>query len=209
MGLTNEIVNASLSDYEGEYNIKAWFISGTNLINTLPDTYLTKQALDSVEFVVVCDTMPMEITGYADVILPECTYLERYDGIRSMTGREPSIALRMPAVEPKYDSKPSWWMAKQIAERLGLGEYFKYDDFSEVIDWQLQKIGSSLEEMQRIGVKKFPRKSGPLYFENGEEFEFGTSSGKIELYSAELEQLGFDPMPKYTEHPEPEQGFYR
>jgi len=209
MGLTNEIINASIPDRAGEHEVKAWFISGTNLINTVPDTYLTEQALDSVEFVVVCDTMPMEITGYADVILPECTYLERYDTIRSMTGREPSIALRMPAVKPKYDSKPSWWMAKQIAERLGLGAYFNYKDYAEVLDWQLQKVGTSLEEMQRLGVKKYPRTSGPLYFENGEDFEFGTSSGKIELYSSELEELGFDPMPKYTAHPEPEEGFYR
>ncbi|RLD25416.1 MAG: nitrate reductase [Bacteroidetes bacterium] len=209
MGLTNEIINASIPDRAGEHEVKAWFISGTNLINTIPDTYLTEQALDSLEFVVVCDTMPMEITGYADVILPECTYLERYDTIRSMTGREPSIALRMPAVKPKYDSKPSWWMAKQIGERLGLGAYFDYNDFADVLDWQLQQVGSSLEEMQRIGVKKYPRTSGPLYFENGEDFEFGTSSGKIELYSAELEELGFDPMPKFTAHPEPEDGFYR
>ena len=209
MGLTNEIVNASIPDRAGEHKVKAWFVSGTNLINTIPDTYLTEQALDSVEFVVVCDTMPMEITGYADVIIPECTYLERYDGIRSMTGREPSIAVRIPAVKPKYDSKPSWWMAKQIAERMGLGEFFNYDDFSEVIEWQLQKIGSSLEEMQRIGVKKFPRTSGPLYFDNSENFEFATDSGKIEFYSDELESLGFDPMPKFTAHPQPEQGFYR
>jgi thiosulfate reductase/polysulfide reductase chain A len=43
--------------------------------------------------------MPMAVTGYADVVLPECTYLERYDGIRSATNREPSIAIRVPAAK--------------------------------------------------------------------------------------------------------------
>ena len=153
--------------------------------------------------------MPMDVTGYADVVLPECTYLERYDGIRSATNREPSIAVRVPAVSPKYDSKPAWWMAKQLGERLELGEYFNYDDFKEVVEWQLNEMGTSLEEMKKIGVKKYPRKSGPLYINEEKGYEFPTESGKIELYSKELKDLGFDPLPKYTVHPEPQQGFYR
>ena len=47
--------------------------------------------------VVVVDTIPAEITGYADVVLPECTYLERYDDLRNSAEREPSLALRVPA----------------------------------------------------------------------------------------------------------------
>jgi thiosulfate reductase/polysulfide reductase chain A len=39
--------------------------------------------------------------------------------------------------------------------------------------------------------------------------EFNTNSGKIELFSTELAGLGFDPVPVYTPHPEPPQGFYR
>jgi thiosulfate reductase/polysulfide reductase chain A len=209
MGVTNEIIRASIPDEETKHEIKAWFVSGSNLVKSIPNKELLEKALDAIEFLVVCDTMPMDIVGYADVVLPECTYLERYDGLRSATNREPSVALRSPALKPKYDSKPSWWMAKQIGERLGLGSYFDFNDYSEVLDWQLQQIGSSLEEMKRIGVKKFPRKSGPLYFNNDEEFEFGTDSGKIEFYSRNLEELGFDPMPVYTVHPEPEEGYYR
>ena len=44
---------------------------------------------------------------------------------------------------------------------------------------------------------------------DGEKYEFNTNSGKIELYSSELKSLGFDPLPKFTKHPEPPQGFYR
>ncbi|HRF41237.1 MAG TPA: hypothetical protein PK198_20735, partial [Saprospiraceae bacterium] len=81
---------------------------------------------------------------------------------------EPSLALRMPAAEPMGDSKPAWWMAKQLAERLGLGAYFPYKDFSEVLDWQLKQIGSSLEEMKKTGVIRLPRKSDNLYIKEGE-----------------------------------------
>jgi len=169
----------------------------------------TVEAMKNLDFMVVIDTMPMEVTGYADVILPECTYLERYDLIRTSPHREPHIALRMPAVKPKYDTKPAWWIAKQLAEKMGLGAYFPYDDITDLLDWQLKQIGSSLEEMQRLGVKKFDRNNGGLYFQKGEEIEFNTPTGKIELFSNEIASEGFDPIPVYTPHPEPEQGFYR
>ena len=209
MGITNELIKASIPSKDNKHPVKAWFIAGTNLINTVPQREIIEKAIDAVEFIVVVDTMPMEITGYADVVLPECTYLERYDGIRSATNREPSIALRMPAAKPRFKSKPAWWMAKQLGERLGLHEYFKYDDFKEVIAWQLKQLGTSMEEMEKVGVKKFKRKSGSMYLDEQEDYEFATDTGKIEFYSPILASMGFDPMPVYKSHAEPEQGFYR
>ena len=37
----------------------------------------------------------------------------------------------------------------------------------------------------------------PIYFEDGVEPAFGTPSGKIEFYSTQLRDAGFDPVPKY------------
>jgi len=209
MAITTELLAASIPEFEYKHQIKAWIVAGTNLPLTIPNKELFKTAAESVEFICVVDTMPMDITGYADVILPECTYLERYDSLRSAPHRQPNVALRMPAVEPKYETKPSWWIAKQLGERLGLGDYFDYDDYEEVISWQLEKLGTSLEEMKKIGVKLYDRQSGPLYLGDGEDYHFNTNTGKIELYSTEFADLGFDPMPVFTKHPEPEEGFYR
>ncbi|MGI9531753.1 molybdopterin-containing oxidoreductase family protein [Lutimonas sp.] len=209
MGNTTEVIKASIPKEQQKYPVKGWFVAGTNLVTSVPQRALIEEAMNALDFMVVMDTMPMEITGYADVILPECTYLERYDGIRSATNREPSIALRSPVVAPKYESKPAWWMAKEIGNRLGLQDYFDYDDFEQVISWQLEKMGSSLEEMKKIGVKNFKRKSGSLYLKKGAAYEFPTQSGKIEFYSDELAALGLPAMPEYTAHDSPEPGFYR
>ncbi len=209
MGITTEVIRAAIPSEDNKYPVKAMMVAGTNITKSIPEKKLLEKAMDELEFMVVMDTMPMDVTGYADVVLPECTYLERYDGIRSATNREPSIAVRIPAVQPKYDSKPGWWVAKQIGERLGLGDYFNYNDYEEVIEWQLLQMGTSLDEMKKIGVKNYPRKSGSLYLKEDEKHEFPTPSGKIELYSKELKDLGFDPLPKYTKHPEPPEGFYR
>ncbi len=209
MAATNAFLDASIPAEGADSRIKAWIVAGTNLPIAMPEKDKFHKAVDSVEFIVVVDTMPMEITGYADVVLPECTYLERYDEIRSSPNRVPNIALRMPAAEPLGDSKPAWWMAKQLGERLGLGQYFPYEDFSEVLDWQLRQVGTSLDEMQKNGVKHFERKGRPIYLREGEDMTFGTPTGKIELYSTELEHYGFEPLPNYTAHPEPPVNFYR
>jgi thiosulfate reductase/polysulfide reductase chain A len=61
--------------------------------------------------------------------------------------------------------------------------------------------------MEAIGVKRFPRKTAP-YFEHGAAIRFKTPSGKIELYSSTLADIGQDPLPGYTPPDRPPKGFY-
>ena len=207
--VANALIDASHPDNTSDKQIKGWFVSGTNLIHTVPNQKRTLEALQNQELVVVVDTMPMEITGYADVVLPECTYLERYDDLRTAPYRNASIAVRMPAAKPKYQSKPASWMAKKLGERLGLKDYFAYSDFDEVLDWQLQQVGSSLREIRKKGVLVMDRDEKALYMDETEPQSFDTPTGLIELYSFAMEDEGLDPLPNYTAHPEPPEGFYR
>ncbi len=206
-GVTNILIDHSLPEYEGEYKIRGWFIAATNLLQSIPQPQKTIKALQNLDFVAVVDILPTEITGYADVILPEAVYLERYEPLRANQNRIPNIALRMPATEPMYDTKPGWWIAREIGIRLGLEKYYPWKDYKEVIQWQLEQLGTSFEEMKKVGVKHFKRKT-PLYLKDGQDFYFNTPTGKIELYSTALAQRGYDPLPKYKPHDEPPAGFY-
>jgi len=188
--------------YEG------FFIYGCNILKSMPQKENTIKALQSLSLVVVIDVLPTEITGWADVVLPDTSYLERYDDIRHSQGRTPQIALRSPVFEPLYNSKPAWWIARELAVKMGLEAYFPWKDVEEYLDYKLKKIGSSLEEMKKIGVKNFDRTS-PLYIPKNADYKFPTDSGKIELYSKTLSTFGFDPIPVYTKHDEPDQGYYR
>ena len=69
--------------------------------------------------------------------------------------------------------------------------------------------GYDCDTLQRDGVVLGT--PGPLYFDEGAVPEFPTDSGKIELYSARLASLGFDPMPTWHdgELEEPPAGYYR
>jgi thiosulfate reductase/polysulfide reductase chain A len=206
--LASGVCDATIPAADRSCSFKAWLVYGTNLIFTLPNQKNTIEAIQNLDLMVVIDTMPMEITGWADVVLPECTYLERYDEIRVSPHREPFIALRAPAVEPAFDSKPAWWMAKNLAEKMGLGAYFPHDTIEEMLDWQLKQMGTSLDEMKKLGVKKMDEGNDSLYFDGLEDIEFNTGTGKIELYSTALAEEGFDPLPKYTSHQTPPDGYY-
>lgn len=207
--VTNALIDGSIPENNPGYQIKGWIVNGTNLILTVPDQTKTLKAIGNLDLLVAIDTMPMEITGWADVVLPECTYLERYDILRTSPGRKPSVALRMPAVQPLNETKPGYWIARELAKKLNLGQYFPYEKIEDYLDWQLKSIGSSLEEMQRIGVKNFDREYDDIYFAENEDVEFFTDSGKIELYSEYFAGMGFDPIPRYVPHEEPPEGFYR
>ncbi|HLN56692.1 MAG TPA: molybdopterin-dependent oxidoreductase [Bacteroidales bacterium] len=207
--VSNALIDASIPENNPAYPIKGWFVNSTNLVMTIPNQQNTFKAIQNLELLVAVDTMPMEITGWADVVLPECTYLERYDSIRTAPHRKPAIALRMPASEPLYDTKPGYWIARELSKKIGLSDYFPFEKQEDLLEFQLKKAGTSLEEMKKTGVKTFEREADDIYISEDETAEFSTDSGKIELYSAYFESAGFDPLPKYTAHEEPPSGFYR
>lgn len=207
--VTNLLIDASIPENEPAFPVKGWFVNATNLLASVPDVQKTLKAIQNLDLLVAVDTMPMEITGWADVVLPECTYLERYDSLRASPHRKPAIALRMPAAEPMYNSKPGYWIARELAVKLGVGEYFPFEKQEDLLDWQLKQAGTSLEEMKKVGVKTFERESDDIYFGDNADITFPTDSGKIELYSKYFEEAGFDPLPVYTPHEEPPEGYYR
>jgi|WetSurMetagenome_2_1015567.scaffolds.fasta_scaffold09441_5 thiosulfate reductase / polysulfide reductase chain A len=207
--VSNALIDASIPENNPGYQIRGWVVNGTNLITTIPNQANTLKAIQNLELLVAIDTMPMEITGWADVILPECTYLERYDALRITPHRKPGIALRMPSTAMLYDNKSGYSITRLLAVSLGLKDYFPFEKQEELLDWQLKKVKSSLEEMQRIGVKNYEREADDLYYTDDENVSFPTDSGKIELYSKYFEDAGFDPLPKYTAFEEPMEGFYR
>jgi thiosulfate reductase/polysulfide reductase chain A len=187
--------------------IRGWFVYGTNLLRSLPNPEQTRKALESLEFVAVSDILPTEITGWADVLLPDTTFLERYDDLHVGAWREPFVSLRQPAVKPMYDAKPPWWVAKELGKRLGLEEYFPWTDMEDYLRMRLAPTGISFEQLKAEGTVTFPKQ--PMYFEEGVAPYFWTESGKIELYSNKLARNGQDPMPTYTNHGDPPKGYYR
>jgi thiosulfate reductase/polysulfide reductase chain A len=189
------------------YPIKGWLVYATNLIQSLPNQKETIQAIQNLDLLVVVDIVPSEIAGWADVVLPESTYLERYDDLNNASFRQNFVSLRQPVVEAPGEQKPNWWMAKKLAEKLGLGKYYPWNHVEEYLDTRLKGAGLSLNELKQKGV--VTGNDEPLYIEDGVEPDFFTPSGKIEFYSTQLAEAGFDPVPKYVKPDEPPPDYFR
>jgi len=203
--ITTGIREATIT--EKPYPIKGWFVYATNLIHALPKEEETIKAIQNLDLMVVVDVIPSEIAGWADVVLPEAVYLERYDDLHMSANKTPFVGIRQPVVEPPADQKPNWWIAKKLAEKLGLGHYYPWNDIEEYMDYRLKAAGLSLEKLKKEGIILGDKK--PIYAEEGVPLEFPTPSGKVEFYSTQLAAAGFDPVPKFKKPEEPPADFYR
>jgi thiosulfate reductase/polysulfide reductase chain A len=189
------------------YPIKGWVVYAANLNQTLPNEKETIEAISKLDLLVVVDTHPSEITGYADVVLPDTTFLERHDDFYVGWGRQGWAALRQPVVQPPGEQKPAWWMAKQLADKLGIGEYMPFKDMDEYLAARCERSGIDYAKFKRDGILMGPKT--PITAEEGAEIAFDTPSKKVEFWSDQLAKAGFDPVPKYTAPEKAPDGFYR
>ena len=199
LGVFQEMRDAILSGQP--YQARGWFIARQNPVLSLPDRNRTLEALGKLDFIVAVDVILNDTAWFSDVVLPEASYLERYDPLNVVGGK---IFIRQPVIEPQGEARSALWIYKQLGERLGLGNYFQYADEEDYLRQQLAPLGLSLEELKVKGYldPEIERK-------NNGEIVFNTPSGKIEVYSETLAKAGFSPWPAWEEPPVPPAGqFY-
>ncbi|MBK7586170.1 MAG: molybdopterin-dependent oxidoreductase [Myxococcales bacterium] len=189
------------------YPIRSWLVYGTNLIHALPQRAETLKAIQALDLLVVVDVLPAEIASYADVVLPEASYLERYDDLIAVKWRRGGIALRQPAVPPPGDAKPGWWITKELAKKLDLSAFFPWDDIEGYLRERCRLSNIDFEKLKTDGVVLAPEK--PTTIEDGLALSFATESGKIELVSERLKRLGQPALPVYERPVEAPPGFFR
>ena len=97
-----------------------------------------------IPFVVVSDAFHSEMVNYADLVLPDTTYFERYDCI-SMLDRPisepdgPADAIRHPVIQPDRDVRPFQEVLVDLAGRLQLPAFTddsgepKFDGYKDFI----------------------------------------------------------------------------
>ncbi len=184
------------------YPIKAFISSGSNPAVTFPDTNLFLDGINNLELFVSIDPNMTETGQLADYVLPACTFLEE-TGIGGfpygISYCEPYIMMRRKVVEPLYESKPIWLIWSELGRKMGYAEHFPWNTDEEVAEHFFSTSGVTLKDLNDHpeGVY-FGKKEYRLF----ETKDFGTASGKIELYSARMEELGFPGLPG---HEEPQQ----
>jgi len=93
-----------------------------------------------IPFLVVCDTFQSETVAFADLVLPDTTYLERHDAL-SMLDRPisefdgPVDAVRIPVLPPKGECKPFQEVLIELGTRLGLPAFVTADGARKFRDY--------------------------------------------------------------------------
>ncbi len=109
--------------------IKAMYVVGENPALSDADLNHVEAALEKVDFLVVQDIFLTETARYADVVLPAASFLEK-DG--TFTNTERRVQRVRKVFEPVGESKDDWWIAAEIAKRLG-GQGFDFASAEDVM----------------------------------------------------------------------------
>jgi thiosulfate reductase / polysulfide reductase chain A len=181
------------------YAAHGWFISRQNPVMSLPDRQRTLQAFSKMDFIVTVDIIMNDTSWFSDVVLPESSYLERYDPLNIVGNR---AFIRQPVIEPQGEGRSALWIYKELGQRLGISDFFQYKDEEDYLDQQLAPLGASLSDVRSRGYIDLPEGESDLT-------KWNTPSGKIELKSSSLDSAGFAPLPTWEEPPRPAAGqFY-
>ena len=111
--------------------IKGMYILGENPAMSDPDVTHARQALASLQHLVVQDIFLTETANYADVILPAAAFYEK-NGTVTNTNRQ--VQMGRAAAQPPGEAREDWAITVALAQRLGLNWAYSHpsDVFAEM-----------------------------------------------------------------------------
>jgi anaerobic dimethyl sulfoxide reductase subunit A len=201
-------------------DIKLIYAVATNcLINQHADINRTAEILrdeSKVEFIAVQDNFLTPSARFADIILPACTQFETW-GVEDGWKYGDQVILQPKLVEPLGESKSDYRICAELAGRLGIGDAFTegrdekdwveycLNEFRRLRFPELPTLDEFLEK--NLGAWARPAIKPAIAFEDfrrdPEKHPLQTPSGKIEIFSKQLFDLGepeeIPPVPKYIQ----------
>jgi assimilatory nitrate reductase catalytic subunit len=111
--------------------IKALWVMATNPAVSLPRASHVRDALKKLELFVVSENVLSNdtVNAGAHVLLPALAWGEK-DG--TVTNSERRISRQRPFLPAPGEAKPDWWIATQVAQRMGFGAAFPYRSAADV-----------------------------------------------------------------------------
>lgn len=179
------------------YPVKALFAIANNTLMGFANTRRAYDALMNQDLIVAFEHTMSPTARLADYVLPGDSWLERPNMQAGISEQ---------AMEPPGECRNimSFWC--EIAKRMGMAEQFPWESVEAFLDWRFERTGKTWQDVTAASKAPVNLYRGQLpddperkYIETG----FATPSGKVELYSSILEDLGFDPLPYYREAAEP------
>jgi anaerobic selenocysteine-containing dehydrogenase len=200
-----QLAEALLGELPGP-PVRAMYVYNSNPAAICPDQNRVLQGLRREDlFTVVHEQFQTDTADYADIVLPATTQLEHFD-IHNSYGHL-YVQANESAIAPLYEAKSNTDVFRLLAKAMGFEpELFEVSD-EALAEESLQVngyvkypppqafVGINLDRLKREGPIRLNLPANYTPFAEG---NFGTPSGKCELYSPALAKQGRDPLPNYT-----------
>ncbi len=187
------------------YPIKGlWLFTNNFVAGTAQDPKRHVEAVRKLDFNVVVDNfMTPTAQAIADIVLPGATLAEK-DSVFA-TG----VPLNAIHKEIQVgECRSGWDINFELAKRLN-PTAVPWNNLEEMFDLRLKPSGQTFKELSKTTFALAPKDhksgtSGYRRFEKGllrldKKPGFRTKTGKVELWSTDLESYGLDPLPEHIE----------
>ncbi|VFC37816.1 molybdopterin-dependent oxidoreductase [Clostridioides difficile] len=191
--ISNELYNLSNKSIKDNIPIKMAVITKSNMLNQLPDLVELERVFSKIEFKVCFDMFMTDTATLCDMFIPCTNTLESEDIIySSMTN--PYITYNERAVKPAHKLMDEYYFFMELAKKMGLNDY----PFVEKRTY-LEKVIEPLKRFDKnLDIEKLKNNYFTIHnLVAWEDKKFETPSGKYELYSESIKNLGINPTPVY------------
>jgi anaerobic selenocysteine-containing dehydrogenase len=179
------------------YPVKAFFAIGNNALLSYPNQHQVHRALMNQDLVVVQDLFMTPTAMLADYVLPGDVFTER-NQVADTWGWSTRLSLSQQVAEPAPEVRSTFAFWRDLAHALGHADRFPWATLEDLLDHRLSPSGRSFATFE---ATTFMDVSAPSSYRKYRKTGFATPSGKVELASSILAELGFDPLPYHREGP--------
>jgi anaerobic selenocysteine-containing dehydrogenase len=173
--------------------IEALIVYNSNPVAVAPDSRSVAAGFAREDlFTIVLEQFQTDTADYADYVLPATTQLEHTD-VHKSYGHLYMLA-NNPAIDALGESLPNSEIFRRLAAKMGFDEPCFRDSDDEMAAVAFADPGFDWLALRRDGWKRLDRPKTYAPFANG---GFPTKSGKCEIYSERVAELGLDPVPDY------------
>lgn len=178
------------------YPVKAFLVFGNNTLTTYANSKLVYDSLMKLDFMVCADLFMTPTAELADIVLPAALWPE-LDQVAGLPTVAANVVLANQRAVRTFECKSDEEIFVELARRLKLP--CGTEPVEAVLDAQLKAGGLDMTfaELKQRGSVVVPFK-----YRKYEDGGFKTPTGKLELYSTRLKDMGYAPLPTYEEPPE-------
>ena len=178
------------------YPVKAFLVFGNNTLTTYANTSLVYESLMKLDFMVCADLFMTPTAELADIVLPAALWPE-INQLAALPTIAGNVVLANQRAIRIGESMSDEEIFVELARRMKLP--VGTESVEEVLESQMRAGGSGVtfEQIKEKGWIKIP-----FRYRKHLDGGFKTPTGKIELYSTRLEEMGYAPLPYYEEPPE-------